>query len=98
VAQKGKCAVTGQELILNDMHCHHKRLWFETKDDSYKNLMLITKDVHQLIHAKSTSQLSKLMRILSITEKQRIKIDELRALVGNFSIYTKEQNTIDLNK
>lgn len=92
VAQKGKCAVTGQELILDDMHCHHKHLWFETKDDSYKNLMLITTDVHKLIHAKSTSHLYKLMKNISLTENQRIKIDAHRALVGNFPIYTKEQN------
>ncbi|PIC74201.1 group II intron reverse transcriptase/maturase [Sporosarcina sp. P17b] len=35
VAQKGKCAVLGEELILAEMDCHHKQLWSLTKDDRY---------------------------------------------------------------
>ncbi|SCB71506.1 Protein of unknown function [Bacillus mycoides] len=39
VAQKGKCSITGEKLSPWDIHCHHKRLWSERKDDSYKKTL-----------------------------------------------------------
>jgi hypothetical protein len=33
------------------MDCHHKILWKISKDDRYSNLVLVTRDVHILIHA-----------------------------------------------
>lgn len=35
IAQKGKCPISGQEILYNH-NLHHKRLWAETHDDSYK--------------------------------------------------------------
>lgn len=42
IAQKGKCAVTGKEFILSEMHCHHIIPYHESKNDSYINLVRIT--------------------------------------------------------
>ena len=34
IAQYGKCAVSGMKFGLNDWHCHHKKPYHLTKDDS----------------------------------------------------------------
>ncbi|GHU35486.1 hypothetical protein FACS1894193_08550 [Bacilli bacterium] len=95
VAQKGKCAVTGQDLILDDMHCHHKRPWFETRDDSYRNLTLIGTDVHKLVQAKRELHIKWLMKYLSLTDSQLIKLNRLRECVGNFPLDTEYSKNID---
>ncbi len=83
VAQNGKCAVTGDELILTEMDCHHKTLWHETKDDRYSNLVLLSRDVHKLIHATTEETIQKYIDLLKPNEEQRNKINQLRIIVGN---------------
>lgn len=83
IAQNGKCAVTGEELILTEMDCHHKKLWSETKDDRYSNLVLITRDVHRLIHATDTETIQRYLEFLKLNEEQLMKLNKLRLLIGN---------------
>ncbi|AJH72192.1 reverse transcriptase family protein [Bacillus cereus ATCC 4342] len=83
IAQNGKCAVTGEELILTEMDCHHKTLWSKTKDDSYSNLVLITRDVHRLIHATDVETIQRYLEFLELNEEQLIKLNKLRLLIGN---------------
>ncbi|PHA81011.1 group II intron reverse transcriptase/maturase [Bacillus toyonensis] len=83
IAQNGKCAVTGEELILTEMDCHHKTLWSETKDDSYSNLVLITRDVHRLIHATDVETIQRYLEFLELNEEQLVKLNKLRLLIGN---------------
>jgi len=83
IAQKGKCAVLGEELILTEMDCHHKRLWSETKDDRYSNLVLINRDVHRLIHATEKDTIRIYLEHLNLNEEQMKKLNNLRLLVGN---------------
>nr|WP_215558956.1 group II intron reverse transcriptase/maturase [Bacillus wiedmannii] len=83
IAQNGKCAVTGEELILTEMDCHHKILWSETKDDSYSNLVLITRDVHRLIHATDVETIQRYLEFLELNEEQLMKLNKLRLLIGN---------------
>ncbi|XIP00004.1 group II intron reverse transcriptase/maturase [Enterococcus faecium] len=51
IAQLGKCSVTGEELNVLDMHCHHKIPYHLSKDDKYSNLIIVKPEVHILIHA-----------------------------------------------
>jgi hypothetical protein len=83
VAQHGKCAITSEELILSDMQCHHKTPWKYTQDDSYKNLILICRDVHTLIHATSPDVIGGLMEKLKLNEGQLIKLNKLRKQAKN---------------
>lgn len=83
IAQKGKCAVLGEELILTEMDCHHKQLWSLTKDDRYSNLVLITRDVHRLIHATEIDTIHKYLEQLNLNGEQLKKLNKLRVLVGN---------------
>lgn len=86
IAQNGKCPVTGEELILIEIDCHHKRLWCETKDDRYSNLVLITREVHQLIHATDTKTIQTYLKFLKLNEEQLINLNKLRLLIGNKAI------------
>lgn len=86
IAQFGKCAVTGEELILSEMHCHHKRLWCLTKDDKYSNLVLIHRDVHQLIHATDFRTIQKYQKSLALNNEQLSKVNRYREMVGNEKI------------
>ncbi|KXA12326.1 group II intron reverse transcriptase/maturase [Clostridium perfringens] len=93
VSQKGKCAITGVEMFLDDMHCHHKRLWSITKDDSYKNLILVTKNIHELIHMTDLCKIKEKIIKLSLSNKQLKKVNELRKLINNFQISIKSDDT-----
>ncbi|PGS77370.1 group II intron reverse transcriptase/maturase [Bacillus cereus] len=81
VAQKGKCAITGEKLLPWNIHCHHKKLWSETKDDSYKNLIIIKPSVHRLIHAEKQETINLLLNELKLNEEQLNKLNKLRKLV-----------------
>jgi len=85
-AQKGKCAVLGEELILTEMDCHHKQLWSLTKDDRYSNLVLITRGVHRLIHATEKDTIHSYLELLNLNVEQIKKVNNLRLLVGNEEI------------
>lgn len=91
VAQKGNCAVTGKRLLDEEWHCHHKKLWSESHDDSYKNLVLILSDVHKLIHATSDKTISKYLNLLKLDKTQLIKVNQLRKQVGNKEIQETKQ-------
>ena len=83
VAQNGKCAVTGQELDMDDIHCHHKRPLSATKDDSYRNLIIVGRDIHRLIHATNDKVVRNLFQFLNLTNTELTKLNQLRELVGN---------------
>jgi hypothetical protein len=50
-AQHGKCSVTKKPMEFNKIHCHHKTPRKNGGTDSYANLVLVSEDVHMLIHA-----------------------------------------------
>ena len=91
IAQKGKCPISGQEVLYNH-HLHHKKLWSETHDDSYKNLILIYEDVHKLIHATVQETISHYLAKLNLDQKHLDKLNKLRTLVGNPTINPITQN------
>jgi len=91
IAQKGKCPISGQEILYNH-HLHHKRLWAETHDDSYKNLILIHEEVHKLIHATIQETINYYMARLELEQAYLDKLNELRTLVGNPTLNPITQN------
>lgn len=86
IAQKGRCAVTGEELILSEMHCHHIIPYHESKSDSYENLVIVTEEVHRVIHATQSETIEELLKYLKLNPKQKEKLNELRLKVGNEEI------------
>ena len=63
LAQKGKCAVTGEEFTSKDeIHCHHKLPKSKGGTDDYHNLILVTETVHKLIHATNAEIIQKYLQ------------------------------------
>ncbi|OLN25151.1 group II intron reverse transcriptase/maturase [Desulfosporosinus metallidurans] len=71
-AQKGKCAVTGAILEFETMYCHHKKPLVLGGEDKYKNLILVTKAMHELIHEPDKSKL-KLAAAALLLDKRQVK-------------------------
>ncbi len=82
VGQKGKCAITGKELQIGKMHCHHIKPKDLGGNDRYRNLIFLEKDVHILIHATDKNTILKYLNMLKLNEKQFKKLNQLRVSVG----------------
>ena len=85
-AQKGKCAVTGEILNIDDIHCHHKIPKCRGGTDNYQNLIIVHKDIHCLIHAVKDDVINKYLSKLKLTISQISKINQLRKIVLNNEI------------
>lgn len=83
VAQKGICAITGEQLTIGNMDCHHKKPKSLGGTDKYDNLILVIKDIHHLIHATKQKTIDKYLGILNLDKKQLAKVNTLRKTVGN---------------
>jgi group II intron reverse transcriptase/maturase len=81
IAQYGKCAILGVELGINEWHCHHINPYHLSKDDSYSNLIILDKAIHQLIHLKDKVKIETLLHSLKLTSKQ--KVNKLRLKCQN---------------
>ena len=81
-AQYGRCAVTGAELLPHNVHCHHKVPLKNGGTDNYSNLVLVTEEVHILIHAVREETIKSYLAMLQLKSKQRKKLNHLRELAG----------------
>lgn len=79
-AQLGKCAVTGAKLEIGDIHCHHKVPKRFGGTDQYQNLIIVSQDVHRLIHATNLNIIQKYLSSLKLDKKQYDKLNKLRRL------------------
>lgn len=73
-AQYGKCAITGQELELDEIHCHHKVPKSNGGTDRYQNLVIVSETVHKLIHA---TQKETVETYLSLVKPNKIMLEKL---------------------
>lgn len=78
--QNGQCAVTGKVLEIGEIHCHHKKPTKNGGTDEYKNLVIIHKDVHQLIHARDEKTIDKYKTLVNPDITQLAKINKYRKL------------------
>ena len=86
VAQRGKCSICKQPLILGDMEVHHLRPKASGGKDNYTNLVLVTGDVHKLIHAVSPETIRKYLDKLECCELNMAKLNKFRSMAGNCNI------------
>ena len=54
-----------------------------SKDDSYSNLIILNKAIHQLIHLKDKAKIEKFLKALKLTNKQIEKVNNLRMKCNN---------------
>lgn len=85
-AQYGKCAVTGKELLIDEIHCHHKIPLKNGGTDKYDNLVIIHRDVHTLLHATREETILTYLNIIKPDKRALVKINDLRKMLGNKQI------------
>lgn len=76
--QMGRCYVTKQPLELGHMHCHHRIPKHFGGDDKYGNLVLVTDEVHRLLHATRPDTIVYYMLKLKPDSKQLRTLNRLR--------------------
>lgn len=81
-ASHGKCSITQKILEIDEIHCHHIIPYARSKDDSYGNLLLVSKDVHILLHAVKAEVIAFYMQKLNLSDKQLKKLNYYRNLLN----------------
>jgi len=76
----GKCAVTGLPMKVHDIHSHHKVPVSIGGTDEYANLILISKAVHVIIHAKYETTIRQYLKDLQLDDSKLEKLNKLRSL------------------
>ena len=79
--QNGLCRVTKMPLIIKGFDCHHIKPISKGGTDKFSNLVLIHKNVHKLIHARTDETIQK-YKIL-YNEDELNQINKYRIKVGN---------------
>lgn len=81
-AMQGKCAITGKIIEIGEIHCHHKTPIKSGGTDKYENLLLISENVHILLHATNSETIEKYFKKLCLDSKQRNKLNKYRQILG----------------
>lgn len=89
VAQKGKCAVLNRRLLIEEIHCHHIIPRCMGGKDNYKNLIIIDKEIHKLIHATKEEIILSHLRKFKLDNSKLQKVNKLRIFAGNEAIDEK---------
>ena len=78
IAQKGKCAVTHNALTVEDMVCEHIKPVKGERNDTYRNLIILSKEISDLVGAEKSNKIDKILKNLSLTKEMQDKINKLR--------------------
>jgi len=87
-AQKGRCAITNRPLQ-EDLELHHVTPRSQGGKDTYKNLMLLSSDVHKLLHATREETIKKYKDLLHLSKKALKKLNRYRTYMGNEMIMSE---------
>jgi RNA-directed DNA polymerase len=85
-AQSGMCGILGERLTVNDFHCHHITQVQDGGTDKYQNLVIISPDIHRLIHATKSDTIHQILEKLELSKKQIAKVNKFRVIAGNIVI------------
>lgn len=83
VAQKGKCAVSGIKLDVDEIECHHIEPYWKCKSDVYANLVIVHPYIHKLIHIKNQTLIEEYLDLLKLSKEEIKKVNKFREKVGN---------------
>ncbi|AMR06226.1 group II intron reverse transcriptase/maturase [Bacillus thuringiensis] len=76
--QLGKCSILGTFLEAEEVHCHHVTPRKLGGKDDFKNLVIVHKLVHTLIHATKKETIVKYKNLLQLDGKQLRKLNMFR--------------------
>lgn len=85
-AQKGKCYITGNQLDIHQMQCHHKLPKSMGGTDEYKNLVWLEERVHRIVHMTDKDRMISYLRELKLDDVSLGKLNTLRKHAGNLVI------------
>ncbi|WP_256815776.1 group II intron reverse transcriptase/maturase [Cytobacillus sp. Bac17] len=74
----GKCEVSGIFLYAEDVQCHHFKPRHLGGTDEFRNLRIIHKDIHKLIHATKLETINSILAEFNFDRKQIEKINRYR--------------------
>jgi group II intron reverse transcriptase/maturase len=78
VMQGGRCAITGMILSSKEVHCHHIVQRHLNGDDKYKNLVILHRDIDELLHATEPKMIQRYLETFNLNNKQLVKLNKLR--------------------
>ena len=83
--QNGCCFVTGKPLTIGNIECHHKKLRSMGGKDTYRNLCLVTKNIHKLIHSTKPETIKRYYDKVKgyFDEEILSKLNKFRTKAGN---------------
>src|SRR5699024_1927952 len=76
--KNGKCEISGEFLPAEFVHCHHHKPVSLGGTDEFRNLRIIHKDIHILVHATKDETIQRLVKFLKLTDEQLKKINQYR--------------------
>jgi len=76
--KNGKCEITGEFLSADFVHCHHYLPVSLGGTDEFKNLRILNKSVHILIHATKTQTINKYLDMLQLNPTAIKKVNDYR--------------------
>lgn len=79
-AQKGKCAVTGNQMDADDVVCIRKTPKEQGGTDKYSNLLLVCRNIQKLLYIKNPDTFIAEMEKLNLDLKRTEKLLKLRSL------------------
>ena len=86
-----KCAISKEPLTLGNIVVHHITPRRSGGGDNYENLILVSPDVHQLIHATDDETVRKYLNKLNFCKLNMVRLNKLRELAGNCKIVNSVQ-------
>jgi hypothetical protein len=75
--------------MIDDIHCHHKKMKHLGGSDEYSNLIIVSERMHRLIHATDIDLIGEIMSKYKLNRNQMDKLNELRKTVENEVIDVK---------
>jgi len=84
--QNGCCYIISRPLLIGNIECHHKNPYCKGGEDNYRNLILISKNIHKLIHAKNQETIQKYLNKVNkmyFDDEALSKLNKFLSKVGN---------------
>ena len=81
-AQQGICPIS-HTILDKKMQVHHIEPLYKGETDEYKNLIIVSYEIHKLIHATNQETIEKYLKQVKLDNKALEKLNKLRKNVGN---------------
>lgn len=85
-AQRGRCGISKKKLFPHDIIVHHIKPKEKGGSDKYQNLIILSKEMHKLVHATREETIDFYYKSYSWDNNKLKMLNKLRKSVGNLEI------------